>query len=336
MKYNNTLIIAEAGVNHNGDLDLAFKLIDAASSAGADLVKFQSFKAEKLVTEEASKASYQKQTTDKNESQFSMIKKLELDLNDHKELINYCEKKKIGFFSTGFDIDSLNMLMQLGLDLIKIPSGEINNLPYLRHIGTLGKPVIMSTGMANIEEIEQAISVLRQSGISKNNICVLHCNTEYPTPMKDVNLTAMLTIKETFNLDVGYSDHTMGIEIPIAAVALGAKVIEKHITLDRNMTGPDHAASLEPLEFKDMVRSIRNIEVSMGNGVKTPSASEIKNIPIVRKSIVAKKFIKKGEIFSSNNIDVKRPGNGISPMQWDQIINKIALKDFNKDELIEL
>tara|TARA_B100000767_G_C19773109_1_gene541145 strand:- start:954 stop:1964 length:1011 start_codon:yes stop_codon:yes gene_type:complete len=336
MKLKNTLIIAEAGVNHNGSLDIAFKLIDAASDAGADLVKFQTFQAEKLVTEKASKADYQKATTGSEESQFDMIKKLELSPEDHDKLISYCNDKNIGFFSTGFDIDSLNMLIDLKLDLIKVPSGEITNLPYLRHVGSLGKPVIMSTGMANLHEVGEALNVLEESGVSKENVCILHCNTEYPTPIKDVNLRAMLKIKETFGVDIGYSDHTLGIEVSTAAVALGAKVIEKHLTLDRGMSGPDHAASLEAKEFALMVTAIRNIEKALGSYEKKPSPSELKNIAIVRKSLVAASFIKKGTLFSSDNLNVKRPGVGISPMKWDEVIGMTANKDYEKDELIRL
>ncbi len=336
MNYKKTLIIAEAGVNHNGEIKNAFALIDAAANAGADLVKFQSFKAINLVTQDASKAEYQKKTTDSSESQFEMIKRLELSYEDHVKLENHCNKKEIGFFSTGFDIDSIDMLMEFKLSHIKIPSGEINNLPYLRHIAGKKKPVIMSTGMANMEEIRDALRALVDAGLDKRDLCILHCNTQYPTPMEDVNLKAMLTIKEQFDVEVGYSDHTMGIEIPIAAVALGAKVIEKHITLDRNMIGPDHSSSLEPVEFKDMVKSIRNIEKSLGDGIKRPSASEIKNIPIIRKSIVASMPIKKGDRLSSMNIAIKRPGTGLSPMKWDDLLGLPAKKDFKIDDLIEL
>ena len=336
MNYKKTLIIAEAGVNHNGEIKNAFALIDAAANAGADLVKFQSFKAINLVTQDASKAEYQKKTTDSSESQFEMIKRLELSYEDHVKLENHCNKKEIGFFSTGFDIDSIDMLMEFKLSHIKIPSGEINNLPYLRHIAGKKKPVIMSTGMANMEEIRDALRALVDAGLDKRDLCILHCNTQYPTPMEDVNLKAMLTIKEQFDVEVGYSDHTMGIEIPIAAVALGAKVIDKHITLDRNMIGPDHSSSLEPVEFKDMVKSIRNIEKSLGDGIKRPSASEIKNIPIIRKSIVASMPIKKGDRLSSMNIAIKRPGTGLSPMKWDDLLGLPAKKDFKIDDLIEL
>jgi N,N'-diacetyllegionaminate synthase len=329
-----TFIIAEAGVNHNGDIELAKKLIEKAAWAGADAIKFQSFKAEKLVSKYAEKAEYQKITTGKNETQFQMIKKLELDYNKHEELKEYCEKHNILFLSSAFDLESIDLLKKLGMNIWKIPSGEITNYPYLKKIGELKEKVILSTGMANLGEIEDAIKVLKESGTE--NITVLHCNTEYPTPMEDVNLKAMLTIKEAFKVKVGYSDHTLGIEIPIAAVAMGAEIIEKHFTLDKKMEGPDHKASLEPEELKSMVEAIRNIEKAMGNGVKLPSKSEEKNKNIARKSIVAIKNIKKGEIFTEENIGIKRPGRGISPMKWDEVLGKIAKKDFNEDELIEL
>jgi N,N'-diacetyllegionaminate synthase len=330
------IVIAEAGVNHNGNIVLAKKLIDSAYEAGADAVKFQTFKAEKLISKNAPKAEYQKQSTDSNESQFEMIKKLELDLETHKELLSYCNKKNIKFLSTPFDLDSIDLLNKLGLNIFKIGSGEITNLPYLRKIGSLKKKVIISTGMSDLGEIEDALDILISSGTSKENITVLHCNTEYPTPIEDVNLKAMLTIKNAFDINIGYSDHTLGIEVPIAAVALGATVIEKHFTLDKTMEGPDHKASLEPHELKQMVCSIRNIEKAMGNGIKKPSLSEKKNINIARKSLIASKEIKKGEIFSENNLTVKRPGNGISPMRWDEFIGKVVTKDYNADDLIEL
>jgi N,N'-diacetyllegionaminate synthase len=286
-------IIAEAGVNHNGSIVLAKKLVDVASEAGADAVKFQSFKAEKLVSKNAPKAAYQKKTTDPTESQFEMIKKLELDVNAHKELMNYCKQKGIMFLSTPFDHDSIELLNDLGLEIFKIPSGEITNLPYLRHIGGLKKRVIMSTGMADIGEIEDALDVLITAGTPRENITILHANTMYPTPMEDVNLKAMVTIGNTFDIDFGYSDHTLGIEVPISAVALGAKVIEKHFTLDKTMEGPDHKASLEPTELKAMVIAIRNIEIALGSSIKKPSKSETPNIDIARKSIVANCSIKK-------------------------------------------
>ena len=329
-------IVAEAGVNHNGSLELAKKLIDVAVKAGADAVKFQTFKAESLVSKNAQKANYQKQTTDKEESQYEMIKKLELDLDDHKELIAYCKQKRIMFLSTPFDLDSIRLLNDFGLKIFKIPSGEITNLPYLKAIGKLNRKVILSTGMTDIGEIEDALDILIFSGTKKENITILHANTEYPTPMEDVNLRAMQTIAETFKIKVGYSDHTLGIEVPIAAVALGASVIEKHFTLDRNMEGPDHKASLEPNELKAMVKAIRNIEKALGNGIKKPSNSETKNIAIARKSIVAARTVQKGEVLCTKNITVKRPGNGISPMRWDEVVGTIAQKDYKEDDLIEL
>lgn len=327
-------IIAEAGVNHNGSIELAKKLIDVARDAGADAVKFQTFKAEKLVSKNAQKADYQKQTTDSSESQFDMIKKLELDLATHHELIAYCNEKKIMFLSTPFDHDSIKLLNDLGLEIFKIPSGEITNLPYLRHIGKLGKQVILSTGMADIGEIEDALNILTEAGTTKENITVLHANTMYPTPMEDVNLRAMVTIGNTFDVAYGYSDHTLGIEVDIAAVAMGACCIEKHFTLDRSMEGPDHKASLEPDELKEMVKAIRNIELALGSSIKKASKSETPNIQIARKSIVAKTVIKKGEILSEDNLAIKRPGNGINPMRWDEIIGTIATKDYSEDELI--
>ena len=331
-----TFIIAEAGVNHNGSLEIAKRLIDVAKDCGADAVKFQSFKAESLVSKKAEKADYQKKATDAGESQYEMIKKLELDIDAHKELIIYCKEKGIQFLSSPFDWDSIDLLNELGLDTFKIPSGEIINLPYLRKLGKLNKNVILSTGMADLGEIEDAVDILMDNGTKKENITVLHCNTEYPTPFEDVNLKAMLTIKNAFDIKVGYSDHTNGIEVPIAAVALGAEIIEKHFTIDKNMEGPDHKASLEPTELKAMVESIRNIEKAMGDGIKKPSKSELKNKPIVRKSLVAIKKIEKGDLFTEENIGVKRPGNGISPMRWDEVIGEKASKSFEIDDLIEL
>lgn len=327
-------IIAEAGVNHNGSIELAKKLIDVASESGADAVKFQTFKAEKLVSKNAQKADYQKQTTSKTESQFDMIKKLELDLETHKELISYCKTKNIMFLSTPFDNDSIELLNDLGLEIFKIPSGEITNLPYLRHIGKLNKKVILSTGMTNIGEIEDTLDVLIEAGTKKENITVLHANTMYPTPMEDVNLKAMVTIGNTFDVAYGYSDHTLGIEVDIAAVAMGACCIEKHFTLDCTMKGPDHKASLEPEELKAMVKAIRNIELALGSSIKKPSKSEIPNMQIARKSIVAKIDIKKGDKLSEENITIKRPGSGINPMRWDEIVGTIATKDYTEDELI--
>jgi N,N'-diacetyllegionaminate synthase len=331
---NKVFIIAEAGVNHNGNINLAKKLIDMAVEAGADAVKFQTFKATNLVSKNAQKAAYQKQTTDKEESQFDMIKKLELDPYAHKVLMNYCKEKNIIFLSTPFDHDSIELLDDLGLEIFKIPSGEITNLPYLRHIGKLKKKVILSTGMADIGEIEDALDILTSAGAKKENITVLHANTQYPTPMEDVNLRAMVTIGTTFDVAYGYSDHTLGIEVDIAAVAMGARCIEKHFTLDKTMEGPDHKASLEPDELKAMVKAIRNIELAMGDGIKKPSKSEMPNKAIVRKSIVAKKAIKKGESLTEENITIKRPGSGINPMRWDEIIETTALKDYKEDELI--
>jgi len=330
-------IIAEAGVNHNGDINIAKKLIDVAFDSGANSVKFQTFKAENIVSSNAPKADYQLNSTEKSETQFQMLKKLELDLKSHQILIDYCKIKGIIFLSTPFDLESIDLLNKLGIKIFKIPSGEITNLHYLKKIGALNKKVILSTGMANISEICDALKILMDAGTQKNNITVLHANTEYPTPFEDVNLLAMQTIGRTFDVKVGYSDHTNGIEVPIAAVALGACVIEKHFTLNRNMEGPDHKASLEPPELKAMVSAIRNIEKAMsGNGNKEPSNSEKKNIPIARKSIVAKTNIKKGEIFSENNITIKRPGTGISPMLWYNVIGKISSTDFKPDDLIIL
>jgi len=333
---NKTFIIAEVGVNHNGSVKIAKKLIDVAKDCGADAVKFQTFIAEKLVSTNAQKSDYQKKTTNINETQFQMIKKLEFDVKTHKELIDYCSKKGIPFLSSPFDLKSIDLLVELGLGTIKIPSGEITNLPYLKKIGKLKKSIIISTGMADLGEIEDALDILTSSGTEKGKITVLHCNTEYPTLYEDVNLDAMVTIKKAFGVKVGYSDHTAGIEVPIAAVALGAEVIEKHFTLNKNMEGPDHRASLNPKELRAMVKAIRNIEKSLGNGIKKPSYSESKNISAIRKSIVATKKIKKGEIFTVDNIGVKRPGNGISPMLWNIVIGKTAKKNFNIDELIEL
>lgn len=333
---NRTLIIAEAGVNHNGDLGLARQLIDAAAEAGADLVKFQTFNADRLATRTAQKAGYQTQTTGSKESQHEMLRRLELTAEIHKELIAHCAVRSIGFFSTGFDIESVDLLLRLGQDHFKIPSGEITNLPYLRHIGRLGKAVILSTGMATLGEIEAAIDVLEQAGTPRANITVLHCTTEYPTPMTEVNLRAMRSIHTAFGVAVGYSDHTPGIEVAIAAVAMGASVIEKHFTLDRNLPGPDHKASLEPAELRAMVAAIRNIEVALGDGIKRLTPSEARNKPIARKSLVANRAIKAGEVFSAENITAKRPGTGISPMRWDEVIGRTAPRDFAADELIEL
>jgi N,N'-diacetyllegionaminate synthase len=333
---NRTTIIAEAGVNHNGDLKLAKRLVDVAAEAGADLVKFQTFKVNHLITKNAAKAEYQIETTSKDESQFEMLTKLELTEAMHESLISYCKKKKIKFFSSGFDIQSLDYLNLLGLSQFKIPSGEITNLPYLRHVGTFSKPIILSTGMSTIYEIEDALKALEKVGMQRKDITVLHCNSQYPTPMIDVNLKAMCTIRDTLGVNIGYSDHTLGVEVAIAAVALGATVIEKHFTLDRNMLGPDHKASLEPEELALMIRSIRNIEQSLGENVKRPSPSELKNKTIARKSLVARIPIKNGEIFTKENITTKRPGDGVSPMLWDKIVGQVAKRDFATDELISL
>ena len=331
-----TIIIAEAGVNHNGSLTIAKRLIEEAAKAGADYIKFQTFVTEKLVSKEAKQADYQKNNLQKECSQFEMLKELELSLNDHYALIEYCTQLKIAFFSTAFDLDSIDLLSKLNLSMWKIPSGEITNLPYLQKIGSFNKPIILSTGMATLGEIEAAIEVLEKSGAPRDQITVLHCTTEYPAPVNGVNLKAMTTIAEAFKLKVGYSDHTEGIEIPLAAVALGATVIEKHFTLDRKMKGPDHKASLEPDELKKMVEGIRNIELAMGNGIKKPTTSEIKNKLAARKSIVAEKRIQAGELFTIENLTIKRPGNGISPMLWNQIVGVKAKRDFQPDELIEL
>jgi N,N'-diacetyllegionaminate synthase len=331
-----TLIIAEAGVNHNGDLGLAKQLIDVAAEAGADLVKFQTFNASRQVTTTAKKADYQTQNTDISESQHEMLRRLELNEAMHHELVAHCASRNIGFFSTGFDIESVDLLMSLGLVYFKIPSGEITNLPYLRYIGQLGKTVILSTGMSNLGDIEAALDVLEQAGTARAQISVLHCTTEYPTPMNEVNLRAMQSIQTAFGVAVGYSDHTSGIEVAIAAVAMGATVIEKHFTLDRNLPGPDHKASLEPEELKAMVTAIRNIEIALGDGIKRITPSEARNKPVVRKSLVASQVIKAGEVFSAQNITTKRPGTGISPMRWDEIMGRAASRDFVADELIEL
>ncbi|MFA6412699.1 MAG: N-acetylneuraminate synthase [Syntrophales bacterium] len=335
MNHNKTFIIAEAGVNHNGSLEMAFQLIDVAVAAGADAVKFQTFTAEKIIAADAPKAGYQKETTGSDESQLEMVKKLELDETAHVRLQQHCRHKGIQFLSAPFDLESIDLLNRLGLEIFKIPSGEITNLPYLRKLGALGKRLILSTGMANLGDIEAALGILAESGTPLENITVLHCNTEYPTPFEDVNLSAMLTIGNAFpGISAGYSDHTSGIEVPIAAVAMGATVIEKHFTLDRNLTGPDHKASLVPDELKAMVQAIRNIEKALGDGIKRPSPSEVKNKAIARKSLVAINPIKTGELFSSDNITAKRPGTGISPMRWDEVLGQAAQKDYEKDDLI--
>jgi len=326
-------VIAEAGINHNGELKLAKKLVDAAKDAGADCIKFQTFISKNLTTKNASKAEYQKQTKSE-ESQYDMLKRYELSFDEFSELSRYCQDKNIEFLSTAFDFESIEFLKSLDMKRWKIPSGEITNLPYLIKIAKLNKPVILSTGMSTMDEIKKAVSVLRENGTGE--ITVLHCTTEYPAPFSDVNLKAMLTIKKELGVKVGYSDHTKGIEASIAAVALGASVIEKHLTLDKNMEGPDHKSSLEPNEMKAMIRALRNIELALGDGIKKPSESEKKNICVARKSIVAKRYIQKGEIFTEENLTVKRPGNGISPMQWFEVLGRRAVRDFQEDELIEL
>lgn len=329
------LIIGEAGVNHNGSMEMAKQLIDAAAVAGVDYVKFQTFKAEKLVTKEAKQAEYQQRNA-KDNSQYAMLKKLELSEAQHEELIAYCMEKGVKFLSTAFDMESVEYLHSLHLGLWKIPSGEITNYPYLKAIAQYGEPVILSTGMCEIEDVQNAVDVLCKHGLKKEQITVLHCNTEYPTPIQDVNLKAMLQLRDKFGVRVGYSDHTKGIEVPIAAVALGAEVIEKHFTLDRTLPGPDHKASLEPNELKTMVDAIRNIEQALGNGQKHVSESEEKNMAIARKSIVAAKDIKRGELLTEENLTTKRPGSGISPMRWEEVIGTKAIRDFVKDELIEI
>ena len=334
MEQKRVFIIAEAGDNHNGSYENALKLVDKAVEAGADCVKFQTFITENVISKFAEKAEYQKENTNAEETQFEMVKKLELSFDEFRKIKEYCDEKKILFLSTPFDLDSIEFLQSIDVPFWKIPSGEITNLPYLIKIAKTGKDVIMSTGMCQMEEIKETLEILKENGAGK--VTLLHCNTEYPTPFCDVNLNAMKTIKEECHLEVGYSDHTIGIEVPIAAVAMGACVIEKHFTLDKNMEGPDHKASLEPEELKEMVTVIRNIERAMGNGKKCPSESEQKNIIIARKSIVANCDIKKGEILTEDKLYIKRPGNGISPMKWYEVIGKEAIKDFKKDELIVL
>lgn len=331
-----TLVIAEAGVNHNGDLELARLLIDRAAEAGADLVKFQTFRADRLVTAGASKAAYQTRATGGGESQQAMIARLELTRDMHVALMAHCDRRGIGFFSAAFDEPSLDLLVDLGLQLFKVPSGELTNLPYLRRLGALGKRLIVSTGMADLDEIGAALGALEAAGTPRDRITLLHCNTEYPTPMIDVNLRAMLAIRDAFGVAVGYSDHSTGIEVPIAAVALGASVIEKHLTVDRTLPGPDHQASLEPGELLAMVTAIRNIEQALGDGIKRSSASETKNKAVARKSLVASRAIRAGEAFTEENVTVKRPGTGLSPMRWDEVLGQHAPRDFAPDDLIEL
>lgn len=333
---NKTLIIAEAGVNHNGDLRLAKRLIDVAAESGADLVKFQTFSAHRIATRSAIKADYQMRSGEGAESQREMLGRLELTAGMHEELIEHCAARSIGFFSTGFDIESVDLLWSFGLEHFKIPSGEITNLPYLRHIGQFGRPVILSTGMSTMDEIEAAIAVIEQAGTLRSNITVLHCTSEYPTPMAEVNLRAMQSIRAALGVAVGYSDHTAGIEVAIAAVALGATVIEKHFTIDRNFSGPDHKASLEPNELKAMIAAIRNIETALGDGIKRLTPGEARNKPVVRKSLVASQAIKSGEVFTPQNITAKRPGTGISPMRWDEVIGRAARRNYSSDEMIEL
>lgn len=335
MKKAETLIIAEAGVNHNGDMALAHALIEVAVESGADLVKFQTFRADSLVTPSASKAVYQKVTTDEQETQYEMLRRLEMSEEMHKDLVRHSAKHHIGFFSTAFDIEGIHFLVGLQQSLFKVPSGEITNLPYLRCIGGLGKEVILSTGMASFGEVESALNILEEAGTPRDKIIVLHCTTAYPTAMPDVNLRAMETLQKAFGVRVGYSDHTAGIEVPIAAVAMGATVIEKHLTMSHDLPGPDHKASLEPEQFKAMVASIRNIEMALGDGHKRPSRGEYENRDIIRKSLVATQTVFAGEVFTQENLGIKRPGTGISPMLWDTMLGRIAKRDYVVDELID-
>ena len=334
ISFKKVFVIAEAGINHNGNIKLAKKMVDAAVNAGADAIKFQTFKSENVISKHAPKAQYQKQTTDPKESQLEMAKKLELKPQAFRVLSNYCKKKGIMFLSTPFDFESIDLLNKLDLQILKIPSGELTNLPYLKKIGALKKKIILSSGMAEIFEIRKALKVLMDEGTAKDNIAILHCNTAYPTPYKDVNLLAMNTIRNVFKVNVGYSDHTIGIEVPIAAVAMGATIIDKHFTLDKTMSGPDQRISLEPKELKAMICAIRNIEHAIGDGIKKPSSSELRNISIARRSLVAAKDIIAGEVFSLDNVTPKRPGTGISPMDLYKIMGKRAKKDFEEDELI--
>jgi N,N'-diacetyllegionaminate synthase len=334
MIQNHVLIIAEAGVNHNGDLDRALKLIDAAADAGADIVKFQTFKAESLSTRTAEMAAYQKENIGHVDSQFNMLKKLELKYEHHSVLIDHCQKRNIRFLSTGFDLESLNFLTTLKMGLWKVPSGEMTNLPYLEYLAKQTDPVILSTGMCDLAEIQQSVSVFTKLGFDQKKLTVLHCNTDYPTRFEDVHLNAMRSIQQKLDIPVGYSDHTLGIEVSIAAVALGAVVIEKHFTLDRQLPGPDHKASLEPNELKQMVTSIRNISKSLGRSEKKPTERELLNRDIARKSIVTKTVIKAGELFTTDNLTTKRPGSGLNPMTWYQVIGTRAKKDYNSDELV--
>lgn len=335
MEAKHTLIIAEAGVNHNGDLEMALRLVDAAADAGADLVKFQTFSADRLAVRDARKAAYQEVQTGADETQYEMLRRLELSRADHEVLMRHCTERNIGFLSTGFDIESVNMLVAMGQTLFKIPSGEITNLPYLRHVGQLRGRVILSTGMANLGEIETALDVLEQTGTPRPQVIVLHCTTEYPAPFADVNLNVLSALRLSLGVDIGYSDHTVGTEVAIAAVALGASVIEKHFTLDRDLPGPDHAASLEPVELASMITAIRNIEQAMGSSIKRRTGSEMNNAAVVRKSIVAVRNIRAGERFSAENLTTKRPGTGVSPMRWDELMGRVAIRDYIKDELIQ-
>lgn len=332
---NKVLIIAEAGVNHNGSMELARKLVDAAAEAGVDMVKFQTFKAEKLVTIDAEQAEYQQKNTGKSESQYAMLKRLELSERDHEELIAYCQQKGIRFFSTAFDMESLDYLRSLNLGIWKIPSGEITNYPYLKKIAAYGEPVILSSGMCSMDDIQAALDVLTSSGLSKDDISLLHCNTEYPTPWGDVNLNAMPAMGKYFGVKMGYSDHTKGIEVPIAATALGATIIEKHFTLDKTLPGPDHRASLEPDELAAMVKAIRHIEQALGSSQKDVTPSEQKNMQVARKSIVAAKDICRGDILLEDCLAVMRPGTGISPMRWNEVVGSVATRDYKKGECIE-
>ncbi|MCJ9707749.1 N-acetylneuraminate synthase [Bordetella hinzii] len=330
------LIIAEAGVNHNGDIELAKQLVREAAAAGADFVKFQTFVASSLIAPDAPKAQYQVRATGGDESQYEMVRKLELSKNDHLVLIDECRKHGVRFFSTAFDFASFDMLVELGVDLVKVPSGELTNKPFLRHMARHGFPLILSTGMADLGDIEAALNVIEDAGTPRSKVTILHCTTEYPAPMADVNLRAMHSLGQAFGLPVGYSDHTEGIEIPIAAVALGATVIEKHFTLSREMPGPDHKASLEPAELSAMVRAIRNVELAMGDGVKRPTAVELKNRTVARRSIVAARAIEAGEILTEECLTTKRPGNGVSPMHWDEVLGRVAKRSYQANELIEL
>jgi len=329
-----TLVIAEAGVNHNGDLNLAKQLIDIAAEAGADIVKFQTFSADRLATQSALMADYQILGTANSESQHSMLRRLELTESEHHELKSHCTSRSIKFLSTGFDIESINMLLGLGQETFKIPSGEITNLPYLRYVGGLKKTLILSTGMSSMEEVEKAVNVLERAGTARDRITVLHCTTAYPAPMAEVNLLAMQSIRNKLNVSIGYSDHTLGIEIPIAAVALGATIIEKHFTIDRNLSGPDHKASLEPVELKSMITAIRNIERALGDGIKRLMPSETSNRDVARKSVVSAIAITQGQVLTKDNLTTKRPGTGISPMEWDYLLGKKAHRNYSPDEPI--